>query len=176
MNMKTPVVVLSLIVLCATSFVGLAQAGKGQTKQDFELYLTGNIGTPQTDTKDWTTKNGVWQSRNLPYFANYIVVTIGATHDYYPSPSKYKCMMDRTINLATGSGTIRIIESIGFEDGTLEIQTAETISGYGTPDYSVEGSFVGLGTGSLEGVKIQGITWRESSGAHYRIGTVMGWP
>jgi len=173
---RIPKVVLALVVfLLATPFIGLAQAGKGQTKQYFEFYLTGSIGDPGEETKSWTTKGGILQVRGEPYFANYMEVLVGGTH-YHPVPAAYSCTMDRTINLATGSGAIRISESIVFDHGTLEIQSAETISGYGTPAYFVEGSFVGFGTGSLEGVKVDGTTWRESSGSHYRIGTVMGWP
>ncbi len=168
-------VALMVVAVLATPLVGLTYAGRGQTKETYWFYVNGSIGDPEPDTRKWTTKGGVLQARDEPYSPDMSTIELKVGGNVIPIID-YSCIIDRTINLATGVGAIRISESIAIDGGTLEIRTAETISGYGTSEYSVEGSFVGHGTGSLADVKVQGITWRESSGAHYRIGTVMDWP
>lgn len=176
MNRKVLDVVVTLmaVAMLSTAMVGLVNAGKGQTKETYWFYVNGSIAEPEPYTRVWTTKGGVLQARSEPYSPDMSTIQLEVGGNIIPIVS-YSCLIDRTINLATGTGAIRISESITVAYGTLEIQTAETISGYGTSDYSVEGSFVGHGTGLLEGAKVQGITWRASDGAHIRDGTVMGW-
>lgn len=177
MNRKSLNVAVTLmaIAVLSTAMVGLANAGKGQTKETYWFYVNGSIAEPEPYTRTWTTASGVLQARSEPYSPDMSTIQLQVGGIVIPIVD-YTCLIDRTINLATGTGTIRISESIVVAVGTLEIQTAETISGYGTSDYSVEGSFVGHGTGLLEGAKVQGMTWRVSDGAHIREGTVMGWP
>jgi hypothetical protein len=173
------VLVKALVALIAgailsAAMVGLVNAGKGQTKETYWFYVNGSIASPEAYTRTWTTAGGVLQARSEPYSPDMSTIQLKVGGNVIPIID-YSCLIDRTINLAAGTGAIRISESIVIAGGTLEIQTAETISGYGTSDYSVEGSFVGHGTGSLEGVQVQGTTWRLSDGAHIREGTVMGW-
>ena len=167
-------VVFMAVAILSTAMVGLVNAGKGQTKETYWFYVNGSIAEPEPYTRTWTTKGGVFQARSEPYSPDMSTIRLEVGGETIPIVD-YSCLIDRTINLATGTGAIRISESIVVAYGTLEIQTAETISGYDTSDYSIEGSFVGHGTGLLEGVKVQGITWRVSDGEHIREGTVMGW-
>ncbi len=163
-----------LAAILAAPMVGMGQAGKGQTKQYFEFYLErASPSGPGPDSKTWTTEDGVLQGRGWLFFAGFKEVTVGGMT---LTPVDYSCTMDLTIDLATGNGAIKIRETIVFADGgALAIQTAETLSGYNTPDYSAGGSFVGFGSGTLEGVKVQGKTGM-GGGIIDRVGTVMGWP
>jgi hypothetical protein len=171
------VLVLSVVVLLAAPYIGMVQAdGKGQTKQYFKEVLTG-VDHPGADTKMWDAGNNIFQARGFVYTAFTVEVIVGAT-TYNLDPVGYSSSMDMMLNVVTGHGTIRVHEILTFADGsTLEIQTAETLWNYGSPDMVAGGSFVGHGTGSLEGVKVQGtssLAYGESGPT--RVGIVMGWP
>jgi len=164
------------IVLLGAPCVGMVSAGKGQTKQYYEFYLKGSYG-PGPDTKSWTTKDNIMQVRNLVFTASYIEVTVGAT-TYYPVVASYSCTMDFTLDLNTATLYARIHESFAVAGGTIDQQTAEVATGYGTPAMAGGGNLVGFGSGALEGVKIQGTTGFDFTNgfALDRVGTVMGWP
>ena len=161
------------IAMLATPLVGAVMAGKGQTKQYYEFYLEGGY-VPGPDTKMWTTNGGITQIRDLVFIATYIEVTVGGDI-YYPDPLGYVGTMDATLN-TDGKLNIRVHESFVVDGlGTITQRTAETVTGFGTPDAAGGGNFVGLGSDGLEGVKIQG-TSSLVEGSPTRVGTVMGWP
>ncbi len=169
-----------LVLACAmlaAPYVGIASAGKGETKQYYEFFLQGGYG-PGPDTKSWTTKDGIMQIRNLVYTASYIEVTVGGTK-FYPVPASYSCTMDFTLDLNTETLYARIHESFAIGGGTIAQDTAEVVTDYGTL-FNGGGSFVGFGSGTLQGVKIQGTTafgFKPGLGVGLdRVGTVMGWP
>ena len=177
MNKKALLVVLALaIVLLAAPYIGMVHAtGKGSTKQYYEFYLKGSYG-PGPDTKVWITEDNVEQVRNLVLHASYIEVTVGTT-TYTPNPASYSALMDFTLDLNTRTLNARIHESFAVAGGTIDQQTAETVTNYGT-SYNGGGNFVGSGSGTLEGVKIQGTTGFDFTNgfAIDRVGIVMGWP
>ncbi len=163
-------------ILLATPYIGMVHAaGKGTTKQYYEFYLKGSYG-PGPDTKAWTTEGNIEQVRNLVFHASYIKVTVGTT-TYTPDPASYNAVMDFTLNLNTMTLNARIHESFTVAGGTIDQQTAEIVTDYGTL-FNGGGNFVGFGIGTLEGVKIQGTTGFDFSNglALDRVGTVMGWP
>jgi hypothetical protein len=171
------VLVLSVIVLLAAPYIGMVNAGgKGQTKQYFKEVLTG-FDHPGSDTKMWTADENILQARGFIYTAYSVDVTVGTT-TYSLDPVKYSSTMDLMLNTVTLHGTIRVHETLTFADGsTLEILTAETLWNYGTPDMVAGGSFIGHGTGSLEGVIVQGTTsLAYGDSGPTRVGTIMGWP
>jgi hypothetical protein len=86
--------------------------------------------------------------------------------------------MDFTLDRNTATLYARIHESYAIAGGTINQQTAEVATGYGTPAMAGGGSLVGFGTGALEGVKIQGTSGFDFTNgfALARVGTVMGWP
>jgi hypothetical protein len=177
MNKKILLTVFALaVVLLATPYIGMAHAGKGETKQYYEFYLKGSYG-PGPDTKSWTTKDNILQVRNLVFTASYIEVTVGGT-TYHPDVASYSCTMDFTLDLNTATLYARIHESYAIAGGTINQQTAEVATGYGTPAMAGGGSLVGFGSGALEGVKIQGTSGYDftSGFALDRVGTIMGWP
>ena len=169
-------VALMAVAMLATPIIATAMAGKGEEKLYYEFFLQGAYG-PGPDTKSWTTPDGITQVRNLVYTASYIEVTVGATK-YYPAPSSYTCTMDFTLDTNTRILYARIHESFAIAGGTITQHTAEVITEYGT-HYHGGGNFVGFGSGTLEGVKIQGTTafaMKPILGAGLdRVGTVMGW-
>lgn len=164
--------VLMAVAMLATPMVATVMAGKGQTKQYYEFYLEG-AGAPDENTKMWTTDGGILQARNYPYYATYIEVTVRGT-TYYPDPASYIGTMDFTLDTNTMHITIRVHETFAVAGGTITQDTAEMITGFGTPDMAGGGSFVGFGSGALAGVKIVGKT-TTTTGLD-RVGTVMGWP
>ncbi len=175
-NRKLLLTVLPLVVvLLVTPFVGLALAGKGQTRQYYEFYLKGTFG-PGPDTKVWTTKDNIEQIRNLLFFASYIKVTVGID-TYEPDPASYSATMDFTLDLNTMTLYSRVHETFSVAGRTIAQQTAEVVTNYGTT-FDGGGNFVGSGSGGLDGVKIQGTTAFDFSDgtALKRVGTMMGWP
>ena len=177
MNRKILFTVLVLAaVLVATPYIGIAHAGKGQTKQYYEFFLQGTSGAgPDTTIK--LTKDNILQIRNYVYTASFIEVTVGETI-YHPDPASYTCTMDFTLDENTATLYARIHETFTVAGGTISQQTAEVVTDYGTL-FNGGGNFVGFGSGTLEGVKIQGTTsfaMTTLGPGLDRVGTVMGWP
>ena len=178
MNGKALLIVLALsAVLLATPFIATANAGKGVTKQYYEFYLEGVSGAT-AETKYWVTEDNIMQIRNYGFTASYIEVTVGGT-TYHPNPALYSCSMDFTLDLNTMTLYARVHETFTVAGGIISQQTAETVYDYGT-EFNGGGNFVGFGSDSLSGVKIQGTTGMAVLGpgevALDRVGTVMGWP
>lgn len=175
MNRKVLVIFAALVAVAmmATPLVGIAQAGKGQTTQYFMLYMEGmTTGPPE---RVWTS-DGITHLRGLPWIViGAFKVTIGATTTSL-TPADYSGYLDFNVNSKTMEFTITVHETITVAGGTLEIMSVDKMSavtGIGS------GTFVGHGTGALEGVKVQGATSGQSvGGIDYitREGTVMGWP
>ncbi len=175
MNRKILLSVLVLAcVLLATPYIGLVSAGKGETKQDFMFVTTGNDG-PGPNTKGWIADESIFQARDWVWYPITWAVKVGGVT--IPSVS-YVSSMDMMLDLATGHGTVRVTDTITFADGsTLVLMTAETMTDWGRPGMVGEGSFVGHGTGSLEGVQVVGTTsFVYGDLGPTRVGTVMGWP
>ena len=93
----------------------------------------------------------------------YYVKVDGVT--YYPTDYFFSADFASTSRMA-----LHIKESIIFADGTIEIQIQDHLR------EPFMGTFNGFGTGSLEGVKVQGTTVGTGPGGYFlRTGTVMGW-
>jgi hypothetical protein len=185
-NRKILATVLALaVVLLATPYIGMVNAGKGQEKLYFKLYIvglpdysTGEIRhTPDPDNGPFNHGRDVeW----LP--VDVLEVTIGST-TYYPDDVSYSNVLDADYNTETLVGHQRIRETVTFNDisggmGTIEIWAIGSLAKVGVV-------FTGHGTGALEGVKVEGTTWAELISwpgvppvrlAVTREGTVMGWP
>ncbi len=176
MNRKILLTVLVLAcALLAAPYIGIASAGKGETRQYYEFYLKGSSGAGP-DTKAWRTEDNVLQIRNYVFTASYIRVTVGSD-TFYPDPASYSCTMDFTLDYNTMTLYSRIHETFAVDGGMITQQTAEVVTEYGT-HFHGGGNFVGFGSEGLEGVKIQGTTGMNlaSGFALDRVGTVMGWP
>lgn len=152
------------VAMLATPLVSAMQIGQGQTKLDFEIYLDGMIiAGPPEESK---SSDGINHLKGLPTepTGDYYVVVDGV--NYYPID--YLSSGDLATN-KVAHAALHIEESIIFEDGTLELQ----IQDHAPIPYT--GTFIGFGTGSLEGVKVQGTTIGDGT-TFTRTGTVMGWP
>ena len=196
MSRKLLVPVLALVVvLLAAPFIGLAQAGKGQGREDFLFVLVGTYGgagTPRdagvtTHIPDLPFIATGWDSPpNLP-----LVVKIGGV-SINPALLSYTGTVNVMTNDKSGQETIKVTETITIQGmGTLELQVHGNIhpgQGAGMGD-----NFVGFGTGDLAGVKLTGNTVSLEPIGEYtvpgtdppvvipilkltRVGTVMGWP
>lgn len=177
MNKKLLLVVLSLaVVLLAVPIVGMAAADSGQTKQDFKFELRGSSARLPNGYY-WISDEGIFQARDYSFIPSFMRVTVG---EDILTPVGYSASMDLMLNLTSGHGTIRINETLTFADGgTLEIRVSEILWNYRTPEYYGKGSFVGFGSGTLEGVKVQGSSGADIVGGSALItreGTVSGWP
>jgi len=170
-------VILMAVALLAASMVELGQAGKGQEKQYFKLYI---VGAPDQTTGEisWTpdpVTGPMKHGRNVEWgFTAVLQVTAGDTT--YSSPDvSYSCKIDADYNVATLVGHQRVRETVTFycfsEPATLEILTIGSLAKEGVV-------FTGHGTGALESVKVEGTTWAVVLPplAITREGTVMGWP
>ncbi|MCW4031279.1 MAG: hypothetical protein NWE80_02845 [Candidatus Bathyarchaeota archaeon] len=170
-------VILMTVAMLAASMVGLAQAGKGQEKQYFKLYI---VGAPDQTTGErrWTPDPVTGprvHGRDYEWgFTDVLQVTIGDT-TYSPPDVSYSCTIDGDYNVVTWLGHQRVRETVTFycfsEPATLEILTIGSLAHEGVV-------FTGHGTGALEGVKVQGTTWAVVLPplAVTREGTIMGWP
>jgi hypothetical protein len=178
-NRKITLITMALIVvvLLATPMAGLVQAGKGQEKQYFKLYI---VGAPNQATGEiWFTPDPVngpmKHGRNVEWGVTLVLqVTIGNT-TYSPPDISYSCTIDGDYNVVTLGGHQRVREAVTFycfsEPATLEILVIGSLAKVGVV-------FTGHGTGALEGVKVEGTTWTVVLPplAVTREGTVMGWP
>ncbi len=196
LNRKVLVTVLALVVvLLAAPFIGLAQAGKGQSREDFLFVLVGTYGgagTPRdagvtTHIPDLPFVATGWDDPpNLPLFVKIGGVVIN------PARLSYSASLMIIGNDKSGEEVIKVTETIAIEGmGTLELQVHGNIhpgQGAGMGD-----NFVGFGTGDLAGVKLTGNTVSLVAIGEYtvpdtdpplvipilkltRVGTVMGWP
>ncbi len=175
MNRKILLSVLILAcALLATTCIGMVSAGKGQTKQDFVFVTTGNDG-PGPNSKFGIVDESIFQARDWVWYPITWAVKVGGVTI---SSVSYVSSMDMMLDLATGHGTVRVTDTITFEDGsTLVLTTAETMTDWNSPDMVGEGSFVGHGTGSLAGVQVVGTTsYVYGDLGPTRVGVVMGWP
>ncbi len=195
-NRKLLVTVLALVVvLLATPFIGLAQAGKGQGREDFLFVLVGTYGGPGTPRETGVVTHipdlpfvatGWLNPFNLP-----LVVKIGGV-PIDPALLSYSGSLMIIGNDKSGEEVIKVTETITIKGmGTLELQVHGNIhpgQGAGMGD-----NFVGFGTGDLAGVKLTGNTVSLEPIGEYtvpgtdpplvipifkltRVGTVMGWP
>lgn len=172
MNKKILLIVVALaLVLLATPYVGVIQAGKGEEKQFFKLYMEGTTTGPP---------GRVWESDGIVHLREYSWIIIGEFKlwigDDMLSPTAYSGYLDINLNTKTRALTVTVHEIITVAGGTLEIMSVDKLSGetgVGT------GMFVGQGTGALEGVKVAGTTSSlETEDGNFitREGIVMGWP
>ena len=168
--MKSKALFLAFIILAIPIMTAIpVYAGKGQEKLDFTLYMVGAASGPPE--KLWTTNGGIMQGKGYPW---------GITGDFYVEvdgtkyyPIDYSSTLIFTLNTKTGASLVRVKESIKFDGGTIEITvTDRTLS----PDFYTEGTFSGIGTGSLAGVKVHGTCDGHDTTTITRTGTVMGWP
>ncbi len=195
LNRKVLLLVLGLVVvLLATPFIGLAQAGKGQGREDFLFVLVGTYGgagTPRdtgvvTHIPDLPFIATGWEDPlNLPLFLKIGGVVIS------PALLSYTGTVSVMANDKSGQETIKVTETITIDGmGTLKLQVHGNIhpgQGAGMGD-----NFVGYGTDDLAGVKLSGNTVSLEIIGEYtvpgnpplvlpiikltRVGTVMGWP
>ncbi len=196
MNRKLLVTVLVLVVvLLAAPFIGLAQAGKGQEREDFLFVLVGTYGGAGTPRDAGVTTHipdlpfvatGWLNPFNLP-----LVLKIGGVSIPIDLLS-YSASLKIIINKESGEEVIKVTETIAIQGmGTLELQVHGNIhpgQGAGAGD-----NFVGYGTDDLAGVKLSGDTVSLETIGQYpvpgsdppvvipilkltRVGTVMGWP
>jgi hypothetical protein len=166
---KILAVVLSMLMIAivASPLVSTATAGKGQEKQDFVLYMEGAVIPPPD--KIIVTNNGIIQYKGAHW---------GITGDYWVEvdgdpyyPTGYEDTMMVTLDTRTGNTVVHIKESIQFADGTIEITVVDK-----TVDGVTEGTFTGIGTGSLAGVHVHGQCDDHDMNTITRPGIVMGWP
>jgi len=169
-----------VVVLLATPYIGMAYAGKGQTKETFTLTM---MGGPIPGTSRASGNSDIVQTRGEGSFAYYIEIDIGTNPPVFPDPALYSACVDSMMDTVAGDGTVRVKETIVFADGsTFVITASEKFTGLVAPytSYSGSGSFEGHGTGALAGVKVQGTTngyiSLEYGMVNVRVGTVMGWP
>ena len=156
-------IVLIFAAMLATPIVGTASAGKGQEKLDFELYMDNvqPVGVDDVKVTDGITH---YEGYHAMPAGEYYVKVDGVT--YYPTDYFFSADFASTSRMA-----LHIKESIIFADGTIEIQIQDHLR------EPFMGTFNGFGTGSLEGVKVQGTTVGTGPGGYFlRTGTVMGWP
>ena len=179
---KAIVVSMLILLMLAVPFVAVAQAGMGQTKQSFELDLKGK-SVRTADTKYWLDGT-IYQARGYSFVASYIELKVGGV---VVDVVSYAVHIDMMLDLATKQGVIRLWETLTLADGsTVELKIDESLYHYGTTDYYAVGSFVGKGTGDLDGILIVGKSGADmvpdlssptgESALISRIGTVMGWP
>jgi len=163
--------VLSAILL-SSIMVGLASAGKGQTKQSFELILVG-AATPGANGHYWITEDKILQARDYDFAETSVQVTVGGV---IKTVKAYSAVVDLSLDMITKDGTIRVRETITFDDdSTLELRVSEDVFDYKMPTYHTIGTFNGYGTGSLEGVQVVGTSSASPAGIT-RVGITMGWP
>ena len=87
------------------------------------------------------------------------------------TPIGYDGSINYEFNANTGQVIIHVKETIIFVDGELEITVKDT----GPSGGPYLGTFVGIGKGSLQGVKVSGTTFGDGV-TLTRTGTIMGWP
>jgi hypothetical protein len=182
MKKKEMAVSILIVLMLAVPFIAVAQAGMGQTKQSFELDLKGK-SVRTADTVYWLDGT-IYQARGYSFTATYIEMKVGGA---VIAVTSYSAHIDMMLDLASKHGTIRIWETLTLTDGsTVELKVDESLYHYGTTDYYAIGSFVGKGTGNLDGILIAGksgadmvpdpLSTTGESALISRIGTVMGWP
>jgi len=164
--MKKKILVLAFMIMAISIMITIpVYAGKGQEKLDFELFITGEATAPE---RIWT-KGGIMHLKGLGFVTtgDYYVMVDG--EKYYPID--YTASINYEVNTKTGQVLIHIKETIIFDDGTIEI----TVKDSGPMGGPFSGTFVGIGKGSLQGVKVHGTT-EGPPGTFNRSGIVMGWP
>ena len=177
MNKKILMLTLMLLAMLTLTIIPV-QAGKGQDKLDFTLYV---VGWTDPDTGER------WGPPYLPPPIVYghgrdiewippveLSVTVdGETYTTISDPVSisYSVKLDWDLNLDTFVGMIRARDTITFYEGTVELGTLEILA-------VGSATFVGHGTGALEGVTVKGTTSSEIVFPYLEVtrdGTVMGW-
>jgi len=193
MNKKVLALTLILLAIPLLTIVPV-QAGKGQEKLYFKLYAE---GMPDFTTFDRWWQAGVtahirgdrwWQAgvtahiRGMPWLVlGAFEVTIGEDPPIPLDPGDYSSSQDLNSNTKTTNGEMKERIIITFDGGTLEILAVGKLYNALSLTMYIEGTFVGHGTGALEGVKVAGTISSTIAlgglglGMTYE-GTVMGWP
>ena len=195
------VVVLALaVVLLATPYVETVFAGKGQTRQSFEfLWKEWPLSTDGPDAHgsprglegaDFRTFHGRDTTHDSPLL-DYAITIGGNLEDRFTITGReggceYEFNSKTMMVIHRGTETLTLSSGVTVQ-GAIVLSITEKI------DWSTmqsEGTFVGFGTGVLEGVKIVGtassgiVGWTDFGGDIGWIpilgitlaGTVMGWP
>jgi hypothetical protein len=163
-----------------------AQQSNNDKWQSFEIVFAGEYSTG----KSWITPPGSLEPKTIHERYDewtteslfFMTLTIGGTEVYTltsePVSLGYYALGALDL-ISEKRASIRIKESIKFivdEEviGTLEITTADRVPE--VPDFlTTTGSFIGVGTGALKGVKVIGTDSITVSGIT-RTGIVMNWP
>ena len=198
---KLLAIVLALaVVLLATPFVGMVQAGKGQTRQSFEFFWkewpfstdgADAHGSPRDlEGADYRTFHGRGTSHDSPLLE--YAITIGGNLEERFTVTGREGGCDYEFNSKTMMVIHRGTETLTLSSG-VTVQGAIVLSITEKIDWSTmqsEGTFVGFGTGAFGGVKIVGtassgiVGWTDFGGDIGLVpilgitlaGTVMGWP
>jgi len=175
--------VLALMLLAIPILTVLPVQAK--PKQTFILYVEGETILGDPDTRTWLSgphpimhmKEGNWGVTG----EFWIQIGDDPTNKIHLNPDDYSVEIASNLNLKNFGWTSLVRETIDLsdefgEEATLEIQVV-----YGRMMVR-HGSFVGHGTGALEGVKVAGESTVINDppgslrGELTRAGTVMGWP
>lgn len=203
MNKKVLGLVVSLLFVAAlaTPMVAPVMAGKGQTRQSFQLsrkefpfFELGDeshaspTSSAGMDYPIQKTYHGRGNLHTSPMVWD-IMLKIGGDEEDSPTSITGGCDFD--INWKTGTIIHRVTETLTFDSsGTIVLSIIEKIYNYGSPTMTSEGTLIGFGTGIFEDVKIVGTTSSEivdwidfGPGIGYvpvleitHYGVIMGWP
>lgn len=191
MNKKIFGIIIALLAV-SLMLTPLAIAKPGAEKsndkwQSFELRIVGSGETGKSwqtppepaDPKTEHSRDNVW----APATVLSLTVIIDGTeiYDYTSSPTSldYYALLDANNNIGKRQ-LVTVKETIRFMDGETELGTLELQVSDFIPDgdfTAMRGTFVGVGTGVLKGVKVIGTDSLELDPfAVVRSGTVMNWP
>jgi len=199
MNKKilSAIVVMFVTVMVISPMIGIVQAGKGQEKLSFELYVNSVpeiipervIKTsPKGSLPPVMGGDAKLVSVEIDYVASALSVTVGST-PYVSSDVELDegllnvavhwnpPMADPQMVIVNDKFTLDFTELF---DETAKIEMKRVGKSYlsFTGASGVEtSSFVGIGTGLLKGVKVTGIqTGYDGVEGRTYSGTIMGWP
>jgi hypothetical protein len=190
-------VILATVLAISLILTPLAIAKPGEVKenekwQTFELLIVGGgetgkfWQTPPEPAEPKTThsRGNIWYSGDeLTGTVSSVIITIGGTETYSLIEEggilDYYALLNANNNL-NKMMTVGLKETIRFMDGATEIGTLEiTVSDQiFDGDYTtMTGTFVGIGTGALKGVKLIGTDLLSLDPfAVMRSGIIMNWP
>lgn len=191
MNRKLLLIVLTLaVVLLATPYIGMVNAGKGKEKLDFLLHMYGRTSGPPEKT--WASDDGITHIQGLPWIVTgdfYIEIGVGGSVETIPKEClSYQGALDLTVNNKQGwyVGTVRETITVYSDSGKTAERGTLVILNSAKTNTGGNSMFDGHGTGEFEGVKLHGASTAlpipnpNPPPANFlvldRVGTVMGWP
>jgi hypothetical protein len=194
-NRKILLTVLALaVVMLATPYIGMVQAGKGQERLSITMIVGGSVGEADPGRVWFSPTNALppelggdpnsvhirdagWGDDSTGFLI--VVDEGGASEETFDDEDiTYTCSYDINLFYDRGDLTIKVNEMWEIEGrGYIETRAVEVLYNVLNPaELYTKGTFVGHGEIDGYKVKLSGEAGTGPPTGPFRIGTVMGWP